>query len=86
MQFIEMTGKKFLELVSHGAFPIHSLAEAGISEDSVVRVNRQGDIEVRRKSSWDVIGGLLDEFDERLRHLTGLDWCDPTSPPRGDDG
>jgi len=85
MQFIEMTGKRFLELVSHEAFPVESLAEAGVNEDSVVRINRQGDIEVRRESSWDVIGGLLDEFDERLRALTGLDWCDPTSPPPTDD-
>ena len=38
-------------------------------------LNRQGDIEVRRPSGWDVIGGLLGEFDERIRRETGLDWA-----------
>jgi hypothetical protein len=30
---------------------------------------------VRRPSGWDVIGGLLGEFDERVRRETGLDWA-----------
>ncbi len=86
MQFIEMTGKMLLDLVSHEEFPAETLAEVGVDEQSIVRINRQGDIELRRKSSWDVIGGLLDEFDERVRARTGLDWCDPNSPPPPDEG
>ena len=43
---------------------------------TIVRVNRQGDIEVRRPTGWDVIGGLLGEFDERIRRETGLDWAE----------
>jgi len=85
MQFIEMTGKTLLELVSHEEFPPEALAEVGVSDESIVRVNRQGDIELRRKSSWDVIGGLLGEFDERVRARTGLDWCDPNSPAASDE-
>ncbi len=81
MQFIEMTGKMLLELVSHKEFPPEMLAKAGLTKQSIVRVNRQGDIELRRKSSWDLIGGLLDEFEQRVRAHTGLDWCDPDSPP-----
>jgi len=32
-----------------------------------------------------VIGGLLGEFDERVRARTGLDWCDPNSPAASDE-
>ena len=46
------------------------------TDNTIVRVNRQGDIEVRRPSGWDVIGGLLGEFDERIRKETGLDWAE----------
>jgi len=42
MQFIEMTGKTLLELVSHEEFPPEALAEVGVSDESIVRVNRQG--------------------------------------------
>ena len=51
------------------------LAEAGVNGNTIVRVNKQGDIEVRRRGGWDVIGGLLGEFDERVRRETGLDWA-----------
>ena len=39
------------------------------------RVNPQGDIEVRRHDGWDVIGGLIGEFEHRVREETGLDWA-----------
>jgi hypothetical protein len=40
-----------------------------------VRVNHEGDIEVRRPRGWEVVGGLLGGFEERIRHETGLDWA-----------
>ena len=59
MQFIEMTGKALTRLVSEDELHVGDLAETGITDDTIVRVNRQGDIEVRRPDRWDVIGGLL---------------------------
>jgi hypothetical protein len=50
------------------------LAAAGITEETIVRVNAQGDIEVRRRDGWDVVGGLLGDYEERVRRLSGLDW------------
>jgi len=50
------------------------LRAAGVTDESIVRVNQQGDIEVRRATGWDVVGGLLGEFDRRLKQETGFDW------------
>jgi hypothetical protein len=75
MQFIEMTGKTLLRIVNDGELSPEQLAEAGVTEASLVRINRQGDIEVRRTDRWDVVGGLLGEFEIRLRHETRLDWA-----------
>jgi hypothetical protein len=41
----------------------------------VVRINQHGDVEVRLRDGWDVIGGLLGNFEERVRRQTGLDWA-----------
>jgi hypothetical protein len=43
-------------------------------DECVVRINRQGDIELRRADRWDVIGGLLGEFEERIGRETGMQW------------
>jgi hypothetical protein len=51
------------------------LEKAHVSDDTIVRINRQGDIEVRRAKGWEVVGGLLGGFEERIRHETGLDWA-----------
>ncbi len=75
MEFIEMSGKTLQRVVSDDEFSPEQLAQIGLSEDSVVRVNRQGDIEIRRAASWDVVGGLLGNFEERIRRETGLDWA-----------
>jgi hypothetical protein len=75
MQFIEMSGKTLRRVVSDDEFSPDQLATIGLSDESVVRVNPQGDIEIRRAESWDVIGGLLGNFEERLRKETGLDWA-----------
>ena len=78
MYFIEMSGKTLLRIVSRdGDEPSpEELEEVGVNEESVVRVNRQGDIELRRTSGWDLIGGLLGDFEARVREETGLDWVE----------
>ncbi|NLE39078.1 MAG: hypothetical protein GX621_13735 [Pirellulaceae bacterium] len=75
MQFIEMSGKVLLELVKEEGPDPEELARVGVVDESVVRINRQGDIELRRAEGWDLIGGLLGDFDTRVRRETGLDWA-----------
>lgn len=75
MQFIEMTGKTLMRVVQEDEMSPAQLRASGVSEESLIRVNLQGDIEVRRPHRWDVIGGLLGEFAGRVRHETGLDWA-----------
>jgi hypothetical protein len=81
MRFIEMTGKTLVRMVDVHALDPAALRAAGVGDDTIVRVNEQGDIEVRRRDRWDVIGGLLTDFHDRLRRETGLDWAEaePTS-------
>jgi hypothetical protein len=74
MQFIEMSGKALQRLISDDELHPHELDELGVTDDSVVRINRQGDIELRRTDRWDVIGGLLGEFEDRIKNETGLEW------------
>lgn len=76
MQFIEMSGNTLKQLVSDDEFEKDELVRIGVTDRSIIRINRQGDIEIRRKDRWDVIGGLLGEFDHRVRRETGLDWAD----------
>ena len=75
MQFIEMSGKTLLQIVDEGGPSPAELAQVGVSDESAVRVNRQGDIELRRSNQWDVIGGLLGDFEQRVKKATGLDWA-----------
>jgi hypothetical protein len=74
MSFIEMTGAT-LRRAMHEDELGDELEKAHVSDDTIVRVNRQGDIEVRRAKGWEVVGGLLGGFEERIRHETGLDWA-----------
>jgi hypothetical protein len=75
MRFIEMTGKTLISMVDVHDLEEEALARAGVNADSIVRVNEQGDIEVRRHDRWDVIGGLISDFEVRLHKQTGLDWA-----------
>ena len=75
MKFIEMTGEQLAEIVNDGELHIEDLESAGVYTNSIVRINEQGDIEVRRSDKWDVIGGLLGSFEERIRKETGCDWA-----------
>jgi hypothetical protein len=74
MKFIEMTGLTLRSVVTEGDLPLSALRKAGVEDDSIVRVNEQGDIEVRRANKWDVVGGLLGDFAQRVQRQTGLDW------------
>ena len=74
MKFVELSGKTLQRIVSDDELPPNELARLGINDESIVRVNRQGDIEVRRSDRWEVIGGLLGEFEERIKRETGLEW------------
>jgi hypothetical protein len=74
MQFIEMSGKTLGRIISDDELHPDELAELGVTDESVVRINRQGDIELRRSDRWDLIGGLLGEFAERIKSETGLEW------------
>lgn len=75
MQFIEMSGSTLRRVVSDDELSPEQLAKIGVFDDSVVRINRQGDIEIRRAANWDVVGGLLGNFEERIKRETGLDWA-----------
>ena len=75
MKFIEMTGATLDLIINDGELHNKTLDDAGVSEISIVRVNQHGDIEVRRAHKWDVIGGLLGNFEERIKQTTGFDWA-----------
>ena len=75
MSFIEMTGATLREAMNEDELNDDDLAKAKVVDDTIVRINREGDIEVRRAHGWDVIGGLIGGFEDRIRHATGLDWA-----------
>ena len=73
MKFIEMTGEQLQKIIlENETIDLHA---AGVDPQSIVRVNQHGDIEVRRENKWDVIGGLLGEFEQRVKSFTSLDWA-----------
>jgi hypothetical protein len=75
MPFIELTGKTLLDVVNEGEVDIGELHRAGVVGDSVLRINEHGEIELRARHGWVLVGGLIGNFDHRLRDLTGLDWA-----------
>jgi hypothetical protein len=75
MKFIETTGKVLAKIITEGEIGADDLRKAGVQDDTIVRINLHGDIEVRRKNQWDVIGGLLGDFDTRTQQATGLNWA-----------
>ncbi len=75
MKFIELTGKELAAIVKDNEIPATELASAGIHDGTIVRVNQQGDIEVRRARVWDVVGGLIGDFEHRIKSSTGRDWA-----------
>ncbi len=75
MKFIEMHGKTLFHVISPDDLHPDELHAAGVHAGSLVRVNLQGDIELRKTDRWEVIGGLLGDFSERVKAETGLDWA-----------
>ena len=75
MQFSEMSGKTLLKLLRDDEVSLADLRQVGLNDESIIRVNRQGDIEIRLPHGWEVIGGLLGNYEERIRRNTGLDWA-----------
>ena len=75
MKFIEMTGAQLAEIITDSELHIDDLESAGVCETTIVRVNQHGDIEVRRPHKWDIVGGLLGNFEDRVKKSTGLDWA-----------
>lgn len=74
MKFIEMTGSTLSDIVNDDELQHQDLGSAGVSNDSIVRVNQHGDIEVRKANKWAIVGGLLGQFESRVKEKTGLDW------------
>ena len=74
MEFIELTGKTLLDVVNEGEVDFKQLHDAGVTGDSIIRINKFGEIELRNPHEWTLVGGLIGNFEERLQKLTGLDW------------
>ena len=77
MQTIEMTGKQLYSVMEPDELNAHQLESSGVEPESIVRVNRQGDLELRRAKGWEVVGGLLGDFEKRVTLATGLEWAHP---------
>lgn len=75
MQFIEMTGKELMNALTDDELTAEDLQKSHITETSIVRINRQGDIEVRRPEGWDVVGGLIGEYEGRITKSSGRTWA-----------
>jgi hypothetical protein len=75
MRFIEISGEALMSILEKDEVSPDELKAAGLTPTCLVRINRQGDIEVRRRSSWDVIGGLIGDFESRIKKASGRDWA-----------
>lgn len=75
MKFIEVTGTQLRSFVFLDESIRKDIEAANLEDHSILRVNQQGDIEIRRHDRWDLIGGLLGEFEPQLHEATGLDWA-----------
>lgn len=72
-----MTGKQLVAVMEQDELNAFQLQSSGVEDDTIVRVNRQGDLEIRQPDGWDVVGGLIGDFDERVSVATGLNWAHP---------
>ena len=75
MRYIEMTGHALMSIVEPGEVPPEQIQWAGLTEGCLVRVNEQGDIEVRRHDRWELIGGLVGGFGPRAERASGRTWA-----------
>ncbi|MBH57917.1 MAG: hypothetical protein VW875_15155 [Planctomycetaceae bacterium] len=74
MKFVELTGESLAQIINDNEIHADDLVTAGVTPQSIVRINEQGDIEVRRPTQWELVGGLLGNYEERIRGITGIDW------------
>ena len=58
MKFIEMTGHALMSMIEPDEVSPEKLQQVGLTDTCLVRVNEQGDVEVRRHDRWDLIGGF----------------------------
>jgi len=75
MKFIHLTGKTLAAIIGQDELYVEDLQSAGVETYSIVRINEQGDIEIRRPKQWDVIGGLLGDYQNRVKAKTGMEWA-----------
>ena len=75
MKFVELSGAVLTKLIRDDEIAEDDLKNSGVTDDSVVRINEQGEIELRRTDGWDVIGSLLGDFRARIQKETGMDWA-----------
>ncbi len=75
MKFIELSGKQLYQMADGSDLTPQNLKAAGVTEQCIVRINEQGDIEVRRTDGWDVVGGLIGDFEHRLKKVSHLNWA-----------
>jgi hypothetical protein len=75
MRFIELSGEQLMSILEADEVTPAELKSAGLTPNCLVRINMQGDIEVRRRESWDVIGGLIGDYENRIRRASGRDWA-----------
>ena len=74
IRFVEITGKTLAAIMDNRELDSNSLEAAGVTDDTIVRVSELGDIEVRRPHKWDLIGGLLGDYENRIKRQTGMEW------------
>jgi hypothetical protein len=74
MEFIEMSGETLLRIAMHTGLSPGQLKEHGVTKGSIVRINRDGDIELRRPDQWEIIGGMIGDYEILIKKETGLDW------------
>jgi hypothetical protein len=75
MKFIEMNGRALMSMLEPDEVSSDVLQRVGLTDTCLVRINEQGDIEVRRHDRWDVIGGLLGTFEHRTEQASGRTWA-----------
>ena len=75
MPFIELTGQTLMDVINDGEINPDELRKAGVNGASILRVNQYGELELRGKDGWELVGGLLGNYEDRLRDVTGFDWA-----------
>lgn len=75
MRYIEMTGHALMSMIEPGEILPDQLQRIGLTDTCLVRVNEQGDVEVRRHNRWDLIGGLVGGFAPRAERASGRTWA-----------